>query len=130
MARGDFDTAKDEFLTALNTARDEYGAEAKYRLAEIFYQTRQYRQCYETLISLNTDFAAYEEWVGRSYLLLADNFVAMNDRFNAKATLQSLVDRFPLMHIREEAKRKLAELQEAERIEKNKQQASDSTDNR
>lgn len=127
MARGDFDTAKDEFLTALNTARDEYGAEAKYRLAEIFFQTKQHRQCYETLVSLNSDFAAYEEWVGRSYLLLADNFVAMNDLFNAKATLQSLVDRFPLAHIRDEAKRKLDELQ---RKEKEKQQIPDSTNNR
>ncbi len=126
MARGDFDTAKDEFLAALNTARDEYGAEAKYRLAEIFFRSGQHRQCYETLISLNTDFAAYEEWVGRSYLLLADNFVAMNDRFNARATLQSLIDRFPLAHIREEAKSKLAELQRQEN--KEKQQPADSTD--
>lgn len=130
MARGDFDTAKDEFLATLNTARDEYGAEAKYRLAEIFYQTRQYRQCYETLISLNTDFAAYEEWVGRSYLLLADNFVAMNDRFNAKATLQSLIDRFPLSHIRDQARRKLDDLLQAERRDKEKQMAADTTDNR
>lgn len=130
MARGDFDTAKDEFLSTLNTARDEYGAEAKYRLAEIFYQTKQHRQCYETLISLNTDFAAYEEWVGRSYLLLADNFLAMNDRFNAKATLQSLVDKFPLAHIRDEARRKLNDLLQAEKIEKEKQLAADTTDNR
>src|SRR5690606_10777842 len=35
MARGDLDTAKDEFLNTLNTARDEYGAEAKYLLAKI-----------------------------------------------------------------------------------------------
>ena len=130
MARGDFDTAKDEFLSTLNTARDEYGAEAKYRLAEIFYQTKQYRQCYETLISLNTDFATYEEWVGRSYLLLADNFVAMNDRFNAKATLQSLVDRFPLPHIRDEARRKLNDLLQSEKRDKEKQMAADTTDNR
>lgn len=130
MARGDFETAKDEFLSALNTARDEYGAEAKYRLAEIFYQTKQHRQCYETLISLNNDFAAYEEWVGRSYLLLADNFLAMNDRFNAKATLQSLVDKFPLAHIRDEARRKLNDLQQAEKLEKEKQLAADTTDNR
>ncbi|MDW8332129.1 MAG: tetratricopeptide repeat protein [Cyclobacteriaceae bacterium] len=130
MARGDFDAAKDEFISTLNTARDEYGAEAKYRLAEIFYQTKQYRQCYETLISLNTDFAAYEEWVGRSYLLLADNFLAMNDRFNAKATLQSLVDRFPLPHIRDEARRKLNDLIQMEKREKEKQAAADTTGNK
>jgi TolA-binding protein len=129
MARGDFDTAKDEFLATLNTARDEYGAEAKYRLGEIFYQTGQHRQCYETLISLNTDFAAYEDWVGRSYLLLADNFLAMNDAFNAKATLQSLIDRFPLAHIREEARKKLQDITRAEQQEKQRL-SRDTTDNR
>ncbi|HEU5290773.1 MAG TPA: tetratricopeptide repeat protein, partial [Cyclobacteriaceae bacterium] len=45
MARGDYETAKDEFLNTLNTARDEYGAEAKYRIGEIFYLTKEYKQC-------------------------------------------------------------------------------------
>ena len=69
MARGDFETAKDEFLNTLNAARDEYGAEAKYLLAQIFHQQKLYKQCYETLVSLNNDFSAYQDWVGKSYLL-------------------------------------------------------------
>ncbi len=92
MARGDFDGAKDEFLNTLNAARDEYGAEAKYLLAEILYQQKEYKQSNETLISLNNDFAEYQEWVGKSYLLLADNYVAIDNVFQAKATLQSLID--------------------------------------
>ncbi|HET9053934.1 MAG TPA: tetratricopeptide repeat protein, partial [Cyclobacteriaceae bacterium] len=40
MAKGDYETAKDEFLNTLNTARDEYGAEAKYRIGEIFSLTK------------------------------------------------------------------------------------------
>ncbi len=130
MAQGNFESAKDEFLNTLNAARDEYGAEAKYRLAEIFYNTNQYKPCYETLISLITDFAAYDEWVGRSYLLLADNFLAMNDSFNAKATLESLIGKFPLQHIQDTAKDKLKKIQETERIEKQKRAAADTLDNR
>jgi TolA-binding protein len=112
MARGDFDTAKDEFLNTLNAARDEHGAEAKYLLAKIFHQQKSYKQCYETLVSLNNDFAAYEDWVGKSYLLLADNFAAMGDIFQAKGTLQSLVDHFPQQAVKDEAKRKLRLLEE------------------
>jgi TolA-binding protein len=111
MARGDFETAKDEFLNTLNAARDESGAEAKYLLAQIFYQKKEYKQCYETLISLNNDFSSYQDWVGKSFMLLADNFVAMDDLFQAKATLQSLIDHFPVAMVKEEAKRKLAELE-------------------
>jgi TolA-binding protein len=111
MEKGDYETAKDEFLNTLNTARDEYGAEAKYLLGKIFYLTKEYHQCYETLIGLNKDFSSYEEWVGKSFLLLADNFVAQEDYFQAKATLQSLIEHFPDPAVREEARQKLKDVE-------------------
>ncbi len=128
MARGDFETAKDEFLNTLNAARDEYGAEAKYLLALIFHQQKRYKQCYETLVSLNNDFSAYEEWVGKSYLLLADNFVAMEDVFQAKGTLQSLIDHFPLPSVKDEARRKLSQL-ELRQVENQRQIELDTLEN-
>jgi TolA-binding protein len=129
MAQGNYDLAKDEFINTLNTARDEYGAEARYRLGEIFYLTKQYDQCYKTLIGMDADFSAYEEWVGRSFLLLADNFVAMNNTFQAKATLQSLIDKFPLQTIKDAAKDKLKKIEEAESEAKQKQVQADTLDN-
>jgi TolA-binding protein len=128
MARGDFETAKDEFLNTLNTAQDEYGAEAKYRLAEIFYQQKEYKQMYETLVSLKIDFASYDNWVGKAFLLLSDYFIAVNDPFNAKATLQSLIDDFPLEPVKEEARRKLKEIDDAE-IQKKYEVEADTVDN-
>jgi TolA-binding protein len=128
LARGDFEGAKDEFLNTLNTAQDEYGAEAKYLLAQIFYNQKDYKQCYETLISLNNDFPTYEEWVGKSFLLLSDNFLAQNDIFQARATLQSLIDKFPLQTVKDEARKKLKALEQQE-LEKQKQQEADTTDN-
>lgn len=111
MEKEDYELAKDEFLNTLNTARDEYGAEAKYLLGKIFYLTKEYNQCYETLIGLNNDFSTYEEWVGKAFLLLADNFVAMEDDFQAKATLQSLIEHFPGEEVKEQAKAKLAQIE-------------------
>jgi TolA-binding protein len=70
-ARGDFETAQDEFLNTLNTAQDEYGAEAKYLMGQIFYLQKEYKKSYETLVSLTEDFTAYDEWVGNAYLLMA-----------------------------------------------------------
>ncbi|MEX2231515.1 MAG: tetratricopeptide repeat protein [Cyclobacteriaceae bacterium] len=113
-ARGDFEAAQDEFLNTLNSAQDEYGAEAKYLLAQIFYLKKQYKESYETLLSLTEDFGAYDEWVGKAYLLMADNFVAMDQIFQARATLQSLVEKFPLKPIKDAAASKLKELDSAE----------------
>jgi TolA-binding protein len=127
MAKGDYEMAKDEFLHTLNTAQDEYGAEAKYLLAEIFYLTGDHKQAYETLVSLNTDFAAYTEWVGKSYLLMADNSIATGDHFQARYTLKSLVDNFPLQEVKDRAREKLRRLDEEE--QKSVPQP-DTTDNR
>jgi TolA-binding protein len=128
MARGDYEVAKDEFLNTLNAASDEYGAEAKYLLGLIFFNQKQYKQSYETLVSLNNDFSTYEEWVGKSFLLLAENYAAQNDVFQARATLQSLIDRFPLQNIKDEAAKRLKALDQLE-LEKQKKVEADTLDN-
>lgn len=123
MAKGDYETAKDEFLNTLNTARDEYGAEAKYRIGEIFSVTKQYKQSNEALtaISNSPEFSAYDEWVGKSFLLLADNYLAAGDVFNAKATLESLItNNFPLQYIKDSATDRLKTIAEAEQKEQQK----------
>ncbi len=128
MAKGEYDLAQDEFLNTLNSARDEYGAEAKYLLGEIQYLSKEYKQCYETLISLNSDFAAYPDWVGKSFLLLADNYLAMGDAFQAKGTLNSLIDNFPQESIKLLAKQKLKKITDEE-VNKQKNVKADTVDN-
>jgi hypothetical protein len=36
----------------------------------------------------------YDYWVTKTFILLADNYVALNDTFQAKATLQSIIDNY------------------------------------
>jgi TolA-binding protein len=128
MAKGDYDLAQDEFLNTLNSAQDEYGAEAKYLLGEIQYLSKQHKQCYETLVSLNTDFASYPDWVGKSFLLLADNYLAMGDTFQAKGTLNSLIDNFPQENVKAIAREKLKKITDEE-VKKQSQLKADSVDN-
>ena len=127
-AKGDYETAKDEFVSTLNTARDEYGAEAKYLLGEIFFLTKQYKQCTETLIALSTDFSSYDEWVGKAFLLLADNFLAQGDAFQAKGTLKSLIENHPLQVIKDQARTKLNAIEQNE-LKKKSLEKADTTDN-
>jgi len=129
MGKGDYETAKDELLTTINAAQDENGAEAKYRLAEIFFITKEYKQCYETLLSLNSDFSSYTEWVGKSYLLIADYFLAIGDTFQTKATLQSLIDNFPLDEVKKQAAEKLKKIEAEESLKKQQQLKKDSLGN-
>jgi tetratricopeptide (TPR) repeat protein len=109
-ARGNYEQAQDEFLTTLNTARDEYGAEAQYLLGLIYYNTKEYQKSIEALIALNNNFNAYTEWVGKGYMLLAEDYLALGDIFQAKGTLKSIVENFPLEFYKTKAKQKLAEI--------------------
>jgi hypothetical protein len=53
----------------------------------------------------------YDEWVGKSFLLLADNYLAQGEVFNAKATLESLINnKFPLQYIKDSAADKLKKI--------------------
>ncbi|MGI9543344.1 MAG: tetratricopeptide repeat protein [Cyclobacteriaceae bacterium] len=109
--RSDFESASDYFLQTLNTAKDEHGAEAQYLLADIQHQKKEYTQSNETLYDLNAKFGAYDFWLGRSFLLISDNYVGLDEIFQAKATLNSVIENSPNEMVVEEAKRKLAALE-------------------
>lgn len=112
-ARENYEEAVDHFVNALNTAKDIYGAEAQYLMAEVFYRKGQYNQSIQTLYDLNEKFGAYEEWLGKSFLLIADNYIALDENFQAKATLNSLIEKSPVESVRKEAAKKLEELEKA-----------------
>ena len=43
---------------------------------------------------LNDDFSAYEYWVVKGFILLSDIYVKEKDYFQAKATIQSIMDNY------------------------------------
>ncbi len=109
-AMGRFEEAKDEFLNTTNLSKNEYGAEAQYLLGEVFYRTGKNRQSIEVLIDLNEKYPSFLNWVGRGFLLISENYVAMGDFFQARGTLTSLVENFPDDIVKREAGEKLRKL--------------------
>ena len=115
---GNNEDAMDFFLTTLNTAKDENGAEAQFLIAEIQYKNSDYKKSIETLYDLNTNFSIYEWWLGKSFLLIADNYIALDENFQARATLESLIEKSPNKEIVAMAKKKLGNLQDKEANQK------------
>ena len=113
-AKGDYKQAEDDFLSALNNARDVYGAESQYMLGQIYYLKKEYKKSIETLIELSKNFAPYTDWVGKGYLLLADDYLALNENFQAKETLKSIVENFPDEFYRKKAANKLKSIEAME----------------
>jgi TolA-binding protein len=122
MERLQYDDAQDYFLQVVNLAQDEKGAEAQYYLAYIEFRKNDYRKSLETLFDLNGKYANYESWIGKSFLLIADNYIALEEYFQAKATLESLIEHSPDKEIVNEAKMRIKKLDEMT-IEKEKEES-------
>lgn len=110
--QGDTDQAVVHLLSLISNAPDENGAEANYYIGKIYFDKGQNEKSLESLFSLTNNFKGYELWVGKAFLLMSDIYTRTDEIFQAKATLNSLVENSELEEIKSEAKRKLAEIEE------------------
>ncbi|MGM9511298.1 tetratricopeptide repeat protein [Larkinella sp. GY13] len=107
-AKGDFKQATTEFDKTIALAKDEQGAEANYWIADILYRTKKHKESIDALLRFNSDFAQYDYWKGKGFILVADNNVAQNEIAQAKAVLNSIIENAENQEIVAEAKQKLA----------------------
>lgn len=112
---GETDKAMEYFRKTIELAQDENAAEAQYMIAKIYSDRKEYEKSQEALFELNKNFSMYPKWFAKSFLLLADNLIAMNELFQAKATLNSIIENSDYAPAVEEAKKKLAELESKEK---------------
>ncbi|MBC6609020.1 tetratricopeptide repeat protein [Hymenobacter sp. BT188] len=106
---GNLDQAIPELTTAASTATDENRAEAQYLLAQVLFDQKKYPEALDA--AYKTNASKYELWQGRGFLLIADIYALQGDNFQARATLNSIIDnKFPVAEIIEGAKQRLAAL--------------------
>lgn len=113
-----------QLSTLIKLTKNELGAEAKYLLAEIYYRQKNYKQTEVTCFELVNQIPAYDYWIAKSFILLSDVYVATNDNFQAKQTLQSIIDNYEGEELLAIAKQKLKSIEDAEKAleEKKKQE--------
>ena len=124
---GDYNKAIDDFLSTINTAKNKYGAEAQYLLGKIFYQQGNYQESLTTLFEFNENFSDFDDWLGKAFLLIADNYIALGELFQAKATVNSIIEYSEVKEVIEEAKTKLAFIEAKEDELRQQEIASDTT---
>jgi TolA-binding protein len=94
LEKGDTTTAVREFNYTVANTKTVAAAEAKYNIARIQFLKRHYKESQKTCFELVKDLPNYDYWVTKTFILLADDYVAMKDNFQAKATLQSVIDNY------------------------------------
>ncbi len=119
MATNDLQTAAAQFKEVAKIPNSEIGAEAKYSLAFIDYQLANYKESQKKCFDVINQVPSYEYWIGKSFILLGDNYVALKDNFQAKHTYRSIIDNYERNpsdpeDIREIARQKLEAIEKGE----------------
>lgn len=94
LAKGDTSMAIKQFNDVASKSKTVSAAEAKYNIANIQFIKGDYKTAEKTAFDLINKMASYDYWVAKAFILLADNYVAQKDEFQAKSTLQSLIDNY------------------------------------
>jgi len=114
----EWDKALDELIKVNQMTTSISGAEAKYYVALIYFKKQAYKTVEEQVLALIQQKPSYNYWLAKGYLLLSDNFLAQNDYFQAKHTLQSILDNYTGDdEIKTEAFEKLKAIEELEKSE-------------
>ncbi|MFW5879687.1 MAG: tetratricopeptide repeat protein, partial [bacterium] len=70
------------------------GAEAKFRVAEIYFHQEKMEQAEKEIIDFAKKNTSHQYWLAQSFLLLSDILVKKSDNFQAIHTLQSIIDSY------------------------------------
>lgn len=108
---GDSITAQKQFEGVVKATKSVAGAEALYHIAELQYLKKDFKISQKTCFDLINNLPNYDYWVTKSFILLADNYVALKDNVQAIATLKSVLENYQGKdEILEIAKQKLDQL--------------------
>lgn len=107
------DAAYTRFKAIATGSKNAYGAEAAYHMAYVRYLQKRYKDGEKEVFDLAKKFPSYDHWKAKAFILLGDIYVGLEDLFQARATLQSVVDNCSEPDLVEQAAQRLANITEA-----------------
>ncbi len=105
------------------------GAESKYKIAQIEFLQKNYDLAEKEIFDLIKKYAAYDYWVASGFILLSDVYMKKGNTFQAKQTLQSILDNYKGEDLKRIASGKLDEILSGENAAKKSEIRADSLEN-
>jgi TolA-binding protein len=115
MKKNNLDLAEENFRKTNSVAENVMAAEAKYNLALIEFKKGNYEKCEELIFDYIDYLTPYEYWLAKIFILLADNYLELDNVFQARSTLESIIENYDGEDLRSEAIQKLREIERQER---------------
>ena len=94
-----------------NADRSVFGAESAYYSAKASFRLQKLDEAENKVFDISDHFSSFEYWVAKSFILLADVYVAKDNLFQAKETLRSVVDNCSIQELQNEARTRLSQLE-------------------
>lgn len=107
--------AQGEFEILAGGPSSAQTAEANYYLCEILYKQDQFKKSLDKCFDVKDKVSGYTTWLVKLYILMSDNYYALGDKFQAKATLESIIQNYEKEdELKQEARSKLQKLVDEE----------------
>jgi len=84
--------AREAYTLLAEQYQNKTGAESLYKVAQISYQLADFNAVEELVFKLIQRFPTFDLYKVKGLILLAKSYVELSDSFQAKATLQSIID--------------------------------------
>ncbi|MGK6353064.1 tetratricopeptide repeat protein [Parapedobacter sp. DT-150] len=87
-------SAEKELNLASLKSQTVVGAEARYLTGQLQYEAKEYDKAIESAFNVINNMASHDYWVAKSFILLADAYAGKGDDFQAKSTLESIIENY------------------------------------
>ncbi|MBN8702535.1 MAG: tetratricopeptide repeat protein [Bacteroidetes bacterium] len=114
MALEKYDDALVEYTSIAQNSKSDKGAEAIYEIAYIQFLKTEFKESEKTIFQLVNSDNASSYWITKGLILLADNYQAKNDLFQAKHTLKSVIENTDIEDLKKIAEQKFNSILELE----------------
>ncbi|MCH7517183.1 MAG: tetratricopeptide repeat protein, partial [Bacteroidetes bacterium] len=98
------------FLEIAEKRNDNFGAKAQYYYGLSLYEQENINEAISALVRVRTVFSDYDEWLSKSYLLLGDCYVKLNDKRKAEEMYRTVISKHRSDELANEARAKLKDL--------------------
>jgi TolA-binding protein len=88
--------ALEEYKKISDEVMSQEGAEAKFRLAELYFKRQEYSAAEKQILDFSEKTTPHEYWIARSFILWGDIFARKKEYFQAIQTLQSIIDYYAI----------------------------------
>jgi len=122
--KNNFDGAYSDFKEVAKKVNVR-GAEAKYYMCLVGYRKEAYKAAEQEIFELIQKFPSYDEFKYKGFLLLADVYISLKDYFQARTTLQTIINNVAEPWVQDEANKKLVIV---DQLEKGQTQQGESND--